>query len=89
MKTTTKSERVQPVCTGVDERGELVWEGRAMEYWQMAMFPVRYAGDFLAHWTRMSLRGVGLYFDEAGSSMDISEVRRFGKKRTERAAWGD
>lgn len=48
-------ERKQPVVVGTDHRGELVWGFVPMAYWQMAMFPIRYLGDFQAHWQRMRL----------------------------------
>jgi hypothetical protein len=38
MKVVTKCERIQPTCTGIDEKGELIWEGREMPRWQQEMF---------------------------------------------------
>ncbi len=51
MRMVTKIERVQPMVSGVDANGELLWEGQAMPRFQMAMFPVaKYDGDFLGFW---------------------------------------
>lgn len=55
MKIVTPVERVQPTVIGIDDRGEFIWEGREMAYWQMAMLPLRYLGDFAAHWHRVKL----------------------------------
>lgn len=86
MKLVTPSERVQPTVAGADHRGELVWEGRAMARWQMLMFPVRYLGDFFAHWCARA------FHDQTGHeptrtihSMDISG----GRRRQRRPVWGD
>lgn len=40
MKIVTRCERVQPVCTGLDKNGELIWEGRTMPRWQQEMFRI-------------------------------------------------
>lgn len=45
-------ERTRPVCSGVNGKGELVWETVPMARWQMEMFRVRYYGDFMAHWLK-------------------------------------
>lgn len=37
MKLVTSSEKVQPTAVGVDENGELIWEGRAMASWQISL----------------------------------------------------
>ncbi len=42
MKVVTTCERVQPTNVGVDERGELIWEGRTMPRWQQEMFRKQY-----------------------------------------------
>lgn len=47
--------RKQPVVIGTDNKGELIWGFVPMEYWQMAMFPLRYLGDFSAHWQRIKM----------------------------------
>ncbi len=48
-------ERKQPVVLGKDKKGELVWGFVPMPYWQMAMLPLRYFGDFQAHWQRVRM----------------------------------
>jgi hypothetical protein len=35
MKIVTTCERIQPTVVGMNSKGELIWEGRAMEKWQM------------------------------------------------------
>lgn len=49
------SDRTQPVCHGVDEKGELVWVHVAMPRWLAAMFPKPYRGDFKRFWDRLYL----------------------------------
>jgi hypothetical protein len=75
-------ERTQPVVTGVDKNGELIWGIVAMARWQMEMFRVKYYGDFMAFWMMRQLRDMtGMEPDEPVSSMDISKVRDFRKKK--------
>lgn len=38
MKVVTKIERVQPIMAGVDEHGEIIWEGHEMPRWQQELF---------------------------------------------------
>lgn len=45
-------DRKQPVVTGLDKKGELVWGWIPMPRWQMLMFPLRYFGDFAAFWMK-------------------------------------
>ncbi len=61
------TERKQPVCKGTNEKGELVWGFIPMPYWQMAMFPLKYYGDFMAHWIKLK------FFEHTGyeSERDI------------------
>ncbi len=40
----------QPVCQGLDESGELVWQLEMKQPWHSKMFPVRYGGDFVMEW---------------------------------------
>jgi len=61
------TDRIQPTCTGTNEKGELTWEARAMAVWQVAMFPVRYVGDFMAFWIRHS------FFSKTGYEGDGTE----------------
>ena len=75
MNVITKCERVQPTCVGVGPTGDLIWEGRQMARWQMIMLPVRYAGDFMAHWMMARLRDTGFDSDIKYDSMDISPRR--------------
>ena len=52
MKIVTTCERIQPTVVGVDHNGELIWEGRAMEEWQMIMFPViNWFREFFSRWS--------------------------------------
>lgn len=46
------NEPKQPVCKGVDAKGELIWGFVPMARWQQAMFPVRYVGDFIGFWLK-------------------------------------
>jgi hypothetical protein len=52
MPIVTKIERVQPFTTGVNSKGELVWEGREMPRWQMELLRVAvdHFGEFFTHW---------------------------------------
>lgn len=43
-------QRTQPICKGVNRKGELIWTIAPMALWQQAMFPVKYCGDFMAFW---------------------------------------
>lgn len=48
-------KRTSPVCAGVDENGEIVWEIRPMERWQeILLFKKNYQGDFLNQWWHLS-----------------------------------
>lgn len=49
----------QPVCVGMDQSGELVWELRMKEPWHQKMFPVKYGGDFGVQWMYKSLQEKG------------------------------
>ncbi len=55
MKVVAKIERVQPTHAGVDDRGEIIWEGRPMARWQMEMFKtaVNWMGEFFTRWTEV------------------------------------
>jgi hypothetical protein len=65
------NERTQPVVAGVSEKGELVWKFIPMPFWQMAMFPLRYMGDFTAYWQKVRmLFEYGIESDE-GCSADF------------------
>lgn len=57
----------QPVCKGVDSKGELVWGAVPMAHWQTTMMalavraaaimcPRRYTGDFIAFWNKLQLQ---------------------------------
>lgn len=50
------ADRIQPTCTGMNAKGELTWEAKAMAAWQMAMFPIRYVGDFINFWWKSTIR---------------------------------
>ncbi len=55
MKVVTTCERIQPVMIGVDQRGEPIWEGRAMERWQMEMIRVTvdWFGSMFMRWCEL------------------------------------
>ena len=74
------SDRKQPVVIGKDEKGELVWGFIPMARWQMAMFPLKYYGDFMAFWMRKHFFDLtGHEMDNDASSMDLRD--RPGSKR--------
>jgi hypothetical protein len=62
IKVVTKCERVQPVVVGIDENGEFIWEGRAMERWQMELLrrAVNFLGEFITRWSEV------IKFEEEG-----------------------
>jgi hypothetical protein len=64
-------ERTQPVVKGLDKNGELKWGKVPMPYWQMAMFPVKYVGDFFSFWARLSLFQKADIEIESSSSMEL------------------
>lgn len=66
-------ERTQPVNTGLDEKGELVWGIVPMARWQMEMIRVRYYGDFMAHWIMRQFTDVtGHEAPEDFASMELT-----------------
>jgi hypothetical protein len=94
MKIMTKCERIQPTCTGLNEKGELVWEGRTMAFWQMVMFRVQYIGDFINSWMTRSMRdktGLSMEDDNGNPIMHSSDVTREShtEYKTKRKVWGD
>jgi hypothetical protein len=56
MKIVTKIERVQPWVVGVDASGELIWEGQAMQRWQMELLRVTvdWFAPFFTRWLELS-----------------------------------
>ena len=60
-------ERKQPVVTGTDKKGELLWGFIDMPRWQMEMFRVRYYGDFMAFWIKKQ------FYDLTGFEMSKDE----------------
>ncbi len=56
MPVVTKIERVQPFCTGINEKGEFVWEGREMPRWQMEMLRVAvdFFSEFFKRWIEVA-----------------------------------
>lgn len=43
--------RRQPICKGVNEQGELLWDSIPMEFWQIKqLFYKHYSGDFGEQW---------------------------------------
>ncbi len=89
------TDRVQPVVKGVDEKGEFIWGVIPMPYWQMIMFPVRYVGDFAAHWMKVAmLHNSGMEVEDGSSSNLLSFVpwqvqEKYAKQREERKGKGD
>lgn len=74
------TERIEPVTTGVDDKGELVWGQAPMPRWKMEMFRVRYYGDFAAYWIRRVFTdATGYEADEDTPSMEL--VTRPWKKK--------
>jgi hypothetical protein len=70
-------ERTQPVCTGVDAKGELVWTRIAMPRWQMEMFRVPYVGDFMAYWMkRVFCDKTGIELEEDDGSLTLTPTVR-------------
>jgi hypothetical protein len=67
-------ERKQPICKGVDHRGELLWGMIDMPRWQMEMFRVRYYGDFMAHWIKRQ------FGDLTGHESDSPSMELFSKR---------
>lgn len=49
----------QPVCVGLDNNGQLVWEYQMKQPWHQKMFPVPYGGDFHVEWMWKSLQEKG------------------------------
>jgi hypothetical protein len=82
MKIVTKIERVQPFCAGVDESGELIWEGREMPRWQMEMFRLLpdWFGVFFTRWIELkNQESKAEEFDSAHG--DIAPIRAASKER--------
>lgn len=62
-------DRKQPIVIGQDTKGELIWGFVPMSYWQMAMFPLKYIGDFAAHWMRARMFAeYGMECDQVSSA---------------------
>ncbi len=55
-------EGYQPVCKGLDERGEFIWDVKMKEPWHLKMFPVRYKGDFSEQWMLLVMTEKGFEF---------------------------
>lgn len=76
-----KGERFQPTVSGADDKGALKWEARAMAYWQMVMFPIKYVGDFAMGWMRKTLSEKGGHDLDVGSSFNPSDFK-FKKRKS-------
>ncbi len=88
MKIVTKIERVQPTMAGVDEHGDIIWEGRAMPDWQMKMFRIfkDWEDWFYTQWGELwNYEAVGRDFNDDdsklpykthGKSKDAIEARK-------------
>jgi hypothetical protein len=63
------NERIQPVCIGTDDHGELVWGVIEMPRWQMIMFPKRYEGSLSVQWMELSA------YDKAGWELQKHDAR--------------
>lgn len=82
MKIVTTFERIQPTVAGTDEKGELIWEGRAMARWQMEMFKVfvDWAGSRFARWSELfHYQDKGRDFKDADSLLP-DEVKALTKE---------
>jgi hypothetical protein len=66
--------RIQPVCIGTGANGELLWKKTAMALWQQAMFPIKYAGDFINFWWKTTMREVN---DEQIENMPSMILRSY------------
>jgi hypothetical protein len=76
------TERRQPVVTGVNKKGELLWGFIDMPRWQMEMFRVRYYGDFMAHWIKQQFfNATGFESDKEISSMELRSRSGYGKNK--------
>lgn len=53
----------QPVCKGIDAKGELLWGTEIKQPWHQKMFPVTYGGDFCEQWMYKSLNEKGFEWD--------------------------
>ena len=62
-------ERKQACVIGIDDHGELIWEIRNMERWQMELFKVavNWAGAAYARWCELFHYEQGRDFDEKDS----------------------
>ena len=82
-------ERPQPVVTGINPKGELLWSQIEMPLWQRLMFPIRYCGDFAAFWQkRRMVVMLGWEIDDQIPNADF-KMRKFGKVKKERLNTGD
>jgi hypothetical protein len=78
------SDRTQPVCKGVNKKGELVWGVIPMPYWQMRMFPLKYYGDFFVFWTKLHFfQMTGFESDRDEGSLDLRRRPHHGRKRSQ------
>lgn len=50
--------RKQPIVTGINEKGDLIWGEIDMPRWQMELLRLVYYGDFLSHWTQRMFRDI-------------------------------
>lgn len=95
MNVVTNCERVQPCVAGVNEKGELVWEGRAMPRWQMEMLrvAVNWFSDFFTRWCELARQDLDIEDDNimlpslrAESKERLAELRRmYPRPRHKRA----
>ncbi len=59
--------RKQPVCKGINDRGQLIWDYEAMELWQiLQLFYKHYEGDLGEQWMWLVLAQKGM--DYVGES---------------------
>lgn len=78
------TERLQPVCKGVDSKGELIWGAVPMALWQRAMFPIRYTGDFLAFWLKRAQEYHGCTPSESNNAQFMSNANEYHAKYARR-----
>lgn len=83
------NERLQPVCKGTNERGELVWGFVPMARWQCVMFPLKYVGDFAAFWYKRFMLAVLDYEMSEDIPNADYKARKFGHGHGRKHHTGD
>jgi hypothetical protein len=101
MKIVTSCERVQPCVVGMDANGDFIWEGRAMERWQMELLrlSVNYLAPFFTRWIELArhesrdleFEAKGLEITEwlAASKAKLDSFRRMYPTKVRKRVKGD